>query len=329
MDLYPFAGIREQLKDAARAQHLTQQVRNIFDPRTETLSKPSVVAASTLLGVPLDEESLAYTYSQVVSIEDGGVCATSDLSVPGSHSYVANGIVSHNTVNMSSTATVSQVADVYTKAWELGLKCVAIYRDGCKASQPVSAKSNEKKPEVTVSEVKEPVVTGLKWGERKRLPDERPSVTHKFSIGGQDGYFHLGLHEDGTPGEIFINISKAGSTLHGLVDMAATAISLGMQYGVPLETLLEKFRGVRFEPSGFTGHKGILRADSLADYLAKWMELRGSVPKQEPKQEAHEPVAHTHSVSYHGDPCKSCGNMTMRAGSCWVCSTCGTTTGCG
>jgi len=225
--------------------------------------------------------------------------------------FLSGGI--SKTVNMAASATVADVANVYMRAWELGLKCVAIYRDGCKASQPASATEQKK----------EEHYAGLKWGERKRLNDERQSVTHKFSVGGQDGYFHLGLHDDGTPGEIFINISKAGSTLHGLVDMAATAISLGLQYGVPLTTLLEKFKGARFEPSGFTGNKAIPRADSLADYFAKWMELRESAPKQEAD------VAKKAAVSYHGAPCSSCGNLTMRAGTCWVCSTCGTTTGCG
>jgi len=225
--------------------------------------------------------------------------------------FLSGGI--SKTVNMANSATVGDVANVYMRAWELGLKCVAIYRDGCKASQPTSA--SEKKEETKYA--------GLKWGERKRLPDERPSTTHKFSVGGQDGYLHLGLNDDGTPGEIFINISKAGSTLHGLIDMAATAISLGLQYGVPMGTMLEKFRGMRFEPSGFTGNKAIPRADSLADYLAKWLELRESAPKLEVD------VAKKAAVSYHGAPCSSCGNLTVRAGTCWCCPICGTTTGCG
>ena len=228
--------------------------------------------------------------------------------------FLSGGI--SKTVNMAATATVGDVANVYMRAWELGLKCVAIYRDGCKASQPASAKEQKK-------EEAKPV--GLQWGQRKRLPDDRNSITHKFSVGGQDGYFHLGLNEDGSPGEVFINISKAGSTLHGLVDMAATAISLGLQYGVPMGTLLEKFKGVRFEPSGFTGNPRINRADSLADYFAKWMELRETTTESKPEVA----VAKKDGVSYHGDPCRSCGNITIRAGSCWVCNTCGTTTGCG
>jgi ribonucleoside-diphosphate reductase alpha chain len=233
--------------------------------------------------------------------------------------FLSGGI--SKTVNMPTTATVEDVAGVYMRAWELGIKCVAIYRDGCKASQPTSAK--EAKKEVAA----EPAYQGLKWGERKRMPDERVSITHKMSVGGQDGYFHLGLNEDGSPGEVFINISKAGSTLHGLVDMAATAISLGLQYGVPLSTFIEKFRGVRFEPSGFTGNVKIPRADSLVDYFAKWLELRESASKENAIEV--KPVEKSNGISYHGAPCTSCGNITVRAGSCFVCTTCATTTGCG
>ena len=253
--------------------------------------------------------------------------------------FLSGGI--SKTVNMANSATVGDVANVYMRAWELGLKCVAIYRDGCKASQPVSAKADKTLDKAQSEELKtalkktikefEEGKPHLRWGERKRLPDDRHSITHKFSVGGQDGYLHLGLYADGSPGEVFINISKAGSTLHGLVDMAATAISVGLQHGVPLNTMLEKFRGMRFEPSGFTGNKAIPRADSLADYFAKWMELRESVqlPVQETQKPATQAPSKTNGVSYHGDPCRSCGNITVRAGSCWVCNSCGTTTGCG
>lgn len=262
--------------------------------------------------------------------------------------FLSGGI--SKTVNMPNSATVEEVGDVYMEAWKLGLKCVAIYRDGCKASQPASARKTEtvaaKMLDAAQQEDLKAAITKTiyayehsgpevrLWGERKRLDDERMSVTHKFSVAGQDGYFHVGLNSDGTPGEVFINISKAGSTLHGLVDMAATAMSLGLQYGVPLATLLEKFRGVRFEPSGFTGNSKIPRADSIADYFARWMETRFV---RDPAVPAYVPaditlptvVAKKQDVSYHGDPCKQCGNITVRAGSCWACPSCGTTTGCG
>lgn len=257
--------------------------------------------------------------------------------------FLSGGI--SKTVNMPNTATVGDVANAFMRAWELGLKCVAIYRDGCKASQPASAKA-EKTLDKQQSEALKAALTKTiqafdknsgepvsMWGDRKRLEDERMSVTHKFTVGGQDGYFHVGLYADGTPGELFINIAKAGSTLHGLVDMAATAVSLGLQYGVPLDTIIDKFKGVRFEPSGFTGNTMIPRADSLADYLARWLEerfLRSGAEKEVKSVDApSSPLPKASKVSYHGDPCRSCGNITVRAGSCWVCTSCGTTTGCG
>jgi ribonucleoside-diphosphate reductase alpha chain len=258
------------------------------------------------------------------AIGDDQISTDGHLLMMGAVQPFLSGGIS-KTVNMAKTATVEDVANAFMRAWQLGLKCVTVYRDGCKASQPASAKAEVK------SEDKHATL-GPVWGERKRLPDERPSVTHKFSVGGQDGYFHIGLNADGSPGEVFINISKAGSTLHGLVDMAATAISLGLQYGVPLHTLLEKFKGVRFEPSGFTGNTLIPRADSLGDYFARWMEHRFSGEPAEPTKvlgNQQSVVAKAGGVSYHGAPCSSCGNITVRAGTCWVCNTCGTTTGCG
>jgi ribonucleoside-diphosphate reductase alpha chain len=288
------------------------------------------------------------------AIGDDQISTDGHLLMMGAVQPFLSGGIS-KTVNMPSTATVGDVANAFMRAWELGLKCVTVYRDGCKASQPASAKAEKKTLDAEQSEELKAALTKtikafesnrgdpvLLWGERKRLPDERFSVTHKFSVGGQDGYFHIGLNPDGTPGEVFINISKAGSTLHGLVDMAATAMSLGLQYGVPLTTMLEKFKGVRFEPSGFTGNEKIPRADSLADYFARWMEQRFTWTEdklaefEEKKKELTEyfvnqqpVVAKKGAVSYHGAPCSSCGNITVRAGACWVCSTCGTTTGCG
>ena len=288
------------------------------------------------------------------AIGDDQISTDGHLLMMGAVQPFLSGGIS-KTVNMASTATVGDVANAFMQAWKLGLKCVTVYRDGCKASQPASAKEDKKTLDAEQSaELKAALTKTIKafeenkgqpvllWGERKRLNDERFSITHKFSVGGQDGYFHIGLNSDGTPGEVFINISKAGSTLHGLVDMAATAMSLGLQYGVPLTTMLEKFKGVRFEPSGFTGNTKIPRADSLADYFARWMENRftwgedSSQPGNKTTKELTEffvnqqpTVAKKGGVSYHGAPCSSCGNITVRAGTCWVCNTCGTSTGCG
>ena len=347
------------------------QYKKLVGGGTMVIPSRSVIPALQALGYTAEErleivkniekhgELNAPDATPIVSDEDLRVFQTAIGSNPLSTSghlkmmgaiqpFLSGGI--SKTVNMPNSATVEEVGDVYMEAWKLGLKCVAIYRDGCKASQPASAKKTEtvaaKMLDAAAQEDLKAAITKTihayekhgpevrLWGERKRLDDERMSVTHKFSVAGQDGYFHVGLNSDGTPGEVFINISKAGSTLHGLVDMAATAMSLGLQYGVPLATLLEKFRGVRFEPSGFTGNTKIPRADSIADYFARWMETRfvrdPGVPTYVPADiTLPTVVAKKQDVSYHGDPCKQCGNITVRAGSCWACPSCGTTTGCG
>jgi ribonucleoside-diphosphate reductase alpha chain len=240
--------------------------------------------------------------------------------------FLSGGI--SKTVNMPSTATVQDVANAYMNAWQMGLKCVAIYRDGCKRSQPASSKKD------TAPASAEPVTQGLSWGERKRLPNDRNSFTHKFSIGGQEGYIHTGFYEDGTPGEVFINMAKAGSTLHGVIDMFATAISVGLQHGVPLSTFIDKLKGTKFEPAGFTGNKDIRTTSSIGDYLGRWFEQKfsggavGSYPSAVNDQ-ITDAVTQAPAKGQYGDPCSACGNLTVRAGSCWVCTSCGTTTGCG
>lgn len=240
--------------------------------------------------------------------------------------FLSGGI--SKTVNMPNNATVADVQNAYLTAWQLGLKCVAIYRDGCKKSQPASAKKEEK---VVVAE---PVKKGLSWGERKRLPNDRNSFTHKFSIGGQEGYIHTGFYEDGTPGEVFINMAKAGSTLHGVIDMFATAMSVGLQHGVPLDTFIDKLKGTKFEPAGFTLNRDIRSTSSIGDYLGRWFELKfsGAAPAAYPtavNDQITDAVTQAPVRGQYGDPCTACGNLTVRAGSCWVCASCGTTTGCG
>lgn len=205
------------------------------------------------------------------------------------------------TVNMPEEATEEEIADVYYQAWELGLKAIAIYRDGCKRSQPVSTGKEETSK--ADSNVNDDVVTGpslpvqgfeplsfdqlveaakdldakerlgreLGMVTRRRLHAERAAITHKFSLGGHEGYLTVGLFEDGMPGEVFCTMSKEGSTISGLMDCFATSISLALQYGVPLKVLVDKFSHTRFEPSGFTGNPHIPIAKSLADYIFRWM----------------------------------------------------------
>jgi len=175
---------------------------------------------------------------------------------------------------------------------------------------------------------------------RRRLPDERHSLTHHFSVGGQEGYVTIGLYEDGLPGEMFIRISKEGSTVSGLMDSFATAVSLALQYGVPLQVLCNKFSHTRFEPSGWSGNPQIGYAKSLMDYLFRWLELRflkaeqGSLfefPKVVPlKPETGTTVAQLGQVVSLGDapPCQFCGALMVSNGSCYRCLECGSTSGC-
>ncbi len=172
------------------------------------------------------------------------------------------------TVNMPPSATPEEIEHAYVEAWKLGLKAVAIYRDGCKRSQPLNTgKDGEGAGEGA----------GLRRGPRlarRRLPDERRSITHKFSIGGHEGYMTVGMYDDGTPGELFITMAKEGSVVSGLMDSFATAISMALQYGVPLQVLCEKFSHTRFEPSGFTGNPDIPIAKSITDYIFRWLTLK-------------------------------------------------------
>jgi ribonucleoside-diphosphate reductase alpha chain len=175
---------------------------------------------------------------------------------------------------------------------------------------------------------------------RRRLPDERHSLTHHFSVGGQEGYVTVGLYEDGLPGELFIRMAKEGSTVSGLMDSFATAVSLALQYGVPLRVLCDKFSHTRFEPSGWSGSPKIGYAKSLTDYLFRWLELRFlkgeqgllfELPKQAQRQRGVASVVEgLGQVVELGDapPCQFCGSLMVRNGSCYRCMTCGSTSGC-
>jgi len=173
------------------------------------------------------------------------------------------------TVNVSSDTTVDEIMQAYIESWKQGLKAVAIYRDGCKRSQPLNTGKEEAKAKI------EPVPTApaadAPRAVRRRLPDERRAITHKFSIAGHDGYLTVGMYEDGQPGEIFLVMAKEGSVVSGLMDCFATAVSLALQYGVPLPVLVDKFSHVRFEPSGFTNNPEIPIAKSIIDYIFRWL----------------------------------------------------------
>ncbi|WP_442506682.1 vitamin B12-dependent ribonucleotide reductase [Novipirellula sp. SH528] len=178
------------------------------------------------------------------------------------------------TVNMPTDVTAKDIADAYFWGWELGLKAIAIYRDGSKQSQPLNTKKSEGKgatdSATTITKTIEKVVFKPR---RERLQDTRQSLTHKFSIAGHEGYLCVGLYPDGRPGEIFITMAKEGSTIGGIMDSFGTALSIALQYGVPLEVLVNKFSHTRFEPMGMTSNKDIRIAKSVVDYIARWLGL--------------------------------------------------------
>lgn len=265
------------------------------------------------------------------------------------------------TVNVPEDATADEIAQTYIEGWKLGLKAIAIYRDGSKKTQPLTTKRESGLDKALLE-------TTVGKPMRHKLPDERPSVTHKFSVGGHEGYITVGLYPDSKmPGEIFVTMSKEGSTISGLMDGFATAISLALQYGVPLSTLVDKFIHSRFEPSGFTNNKEIPIAKSVMDYIFRWLALKflqkeerqnvglisdiASADSAPMKAESAptggqtggkaKPTPPANGVSTFTDhereifrlqsdapPCPDCGALTVRSGACYKCMQCGTSLGC-
>ena len=195
------------------------------------------------------------------------------------------------TVNMPHEATAKEIADVYMEGWRLGLKAIAIYRDGSKRQQALTTskesdakKQNQERDVETATKAAEVVKTAKEIEtvtvkedrrlRRRRLPDERKSITHKFAVGNHEGYITVGLYDDGTPGELFVTMSKEGSVISGLMDAFATSVSIGLQYGVPLEVLVNKFVHMRFEPSGYTNNPHIRIAKSIIDYIFRWLAIK-------------------------------------------------------
>jgi ribonucleoside-diphosphate reductase alpha chain len=179
------------------------------------------------------------------------------------------------TVNLPESASVEDIADAYTQGWVLGLKALAIYRDGSKTAQALRTDAGDKQDEPAEAAEAPPAEPASREPERRRMPQERESITHKFSIGGHEGYITAGKYDDGTVGEIFLtDIGKEGSTMRGMMNAFATAISIGLQYGVPLETFVRKFSYVRFEPEGITRNPEIPFAKSMPDYIMRWLASR-------------------------------------------------------
>ncbi|HEV8700698.1 MAG TPA: LAGLIDADG family homing endonuclease, partial [Candidatus Polarisedimenticolia bacterium] len=195
---------------------------------------------------------------------------TGHVKMMGAVQPFISGAIS-KTVNVPSDVTPEEIAEAFLQSWKLGLKAVAIYRDGCKRSQPLSTSRDQTKVKVEAAPGVGVTVEAPARAVRRRLPDERRAITHKFSIAGHDGYVTVGMYEDGQPGEIFLVMAKEGSVVSGLMDCFATAVSMALQYGVPLQVLVDKFSHVRFEPSGFSNNPEIPIAKSIVDYIFRWL----------------------------------------------------------
>ncbi len=230
----------------------------------------------TIVGAPgLDAEDLPVFD---VAVGERAISHMGHIKMMGAVQPFLSGAIS-KTVNMPQTASVEDIADAYIQAWRMGVKALAIYRDGSKTAQALRTDAHQgKAADVDVqAEVEKAVTEALsKVGpKRRRMPRERQSITHKFSIGGHEGYITAGMYEDGTVGEIFLtDIGKEGSTLRGMMNAFATAISLSLQYGVPLETLVRKFSYMRFEPEGMTSNPEIPFSKSMPDYIMRWLASR-------------------------------------------------------
>ena len=266
------------------------------------------------------------------------------------------------TINMPEESTVEDIMEAYIESWKLGLKAVAIYRDNSKRAQPLSAagKKEEEKAAVepTPSKAESPAPQQqdlFPGAKRRKLPAERNSLTHKFSIGGHEGYITVGMYKDGQPGEIFIKMAKEGSTLSGIMDAFALSVSISLQYGVPLRALVEKFVNSRFEPSGYTGNPDIRFAKSIVDYIGRWLGGKfispdyldaaqqpatgeETAPAAAPAKSAAsvtvmkapdpDPSTRARSAIEDAPYCSECGMLMTPNGSCYKCSNCGSTSGC-
>jgi ribonucleoside-diphosphate reductase alpha chain len=323
-------------------------------------------SAGTIVGAPHLKDKDLPVFD--VAVGERAISHYGHIKMMGAVQPFISGAIS-KTVNLPSTATVEDIADAYTEAWHLGVKALAIYRDGSKTAQALRTDAQEE------ADAKAEVVAEAVGPRRRRMPRERQSITHKFSIGGHEGYITAGMYEDGTVGEIFLtDIGKEGSTLRGMMNAFATSISVGLQYGVPLETLVRKFSYMRFEPEGITQNPEIPFAKSMPDYIMRWLasrfldadtqeELGIMTADVRAKKAAQDTATSINSDTAGptngnggsavatpaaaamtdtppvqpakmlglelGPACQQCGGMMQRTGSCYTCPSCGNNTGCG
>ncbi|MDP9405679.1 MAG: vitamin B12-dependent ribonucleotide reductase [Actinomycetota bacterium] len=352
-EVYAVGAAAGRLADLVAFMEPGKAARAAALPRTAGAHDTADVVPAWLQSV-LDD---GLHFSPVETVADAGDRDVYDVSVPATQAFVGNGIVNHNTVNLPESATVADVEQMYIEGWRLGLKAIAIYRDNCKVAQPLSIEN--KKGTVAAATTEEAAAHGMV---RRRLPKQRPSQTISFQVGDAEGYLTAGEYPGDGLGEIFVKLGKQGSTLSGVMDALAISVSLGLQYGVPLEAYVKKFTNMRFEPAGMTDDPEVRFATSLVDYIFRRLaieylpvdkrnemgiytieERTAAADAGHPRpQPAPAPVADATGQTVlpverslpvddlYGDApmCYQCGVKMRRAGSCHACESCGTTSGC-
>ncbi len=285
------------------------------------------------------------------AIGDRAIHYSGHVKMIGAVQPFISGAIS-KTVNMPEQATVDDVAQLIADAWRLGVKAIAIYRDNCKVAQPLSGQ----RPSRGAENAQLPAVPPTPLTQRRRLPEDRTEIGRKFRVGDYEGYIHVGLYEDGTPGDIFVDIAKDGTTMAGLMNSLMIAVSMGLQYGVPPEVYVSKLSHMRFEPSGLTNDADIRAAKSIVDYIFRWFGKKFLTPDQQEEAGILSPEVKARLAERYaggGDPqptapagspspgqtalfnswedaveCAKCGGRMVRTGSCYTCRDCGTNTGC-
>jgi ribonucleoside-diphosphate reductase alpha chain len=302
---------------------------------------------NTIVGAPYVKTEHYQVFD--CAIGDRAIHYSGHVKMMGAVQPFISGAIS-KTVNLPEQATVDEVAQLVVDAWKLGVKAIAIYRDNCKVAQPLAGKK----------EGAVPAVPPTPLTQRRRLPEDRTEIGRKFRVGDYEGYIHVGLYEDGTPGDIFVDIAKDGTTMAGLMNSLMIAVSMGLQYGVPPEVYVSKLSHMRFEPSGLTNDADIRTAKSIVDYIFRWFgkkfltadqQEEAGILSPEVKARLAEryangdalPASESGTVALDPPPpgqtalfnswedaveCAKCGGRMVRTGSCYTCRDCGTNTGC-
>ncbi|MCI4320027.1 MAG: vitamin B12-dependent ribonucleotide reductase [Thermoplasmata archaeon] len=322
-----------------------------YDAEATARIRAHIVEKGTIEGAPdLKPEHLAvFDCALAPSGSSRTIAPMGHLKMLGATQPFLSGGAS-KTINLPNDATVEEIEKIYFEAWKYGVKSVALYRDGCKASQPYETGAGK----ATAA------ASGGRAPKREKLPDERKAITHHFQVGGHDGYVTVGLYPDGRPGEMFFRVTKEGSTVNGLMDSLGIGMSMALQYGVPLKDLVRKLAHMRFEPAGATNNPKIRFAKSIPDYVARWLAVefltedeRRSIGLEGPAAEGNG-NGHTSAptskgsasqvkfetrpldafgegargVSEDAPSCHVCGGIMVRSGTCYACTVCGATSGC-